>query len=81
MTYATAKIKLGPTAIDASLTDDGWVCPVPVVESTLNLVAHPSQFSPADGDPMACAASKIRDAWGAEVTMIVESEGVPGRVY
>jgi len=81
MTLATARITLGNEVVHATLDDDGWKCSVPVVESTLNLAAHPSLFRPSDGDAAACAARAIREAWGAEVELVTTHESLPGRVY
>lgn len=81
MTYAVAKIKLGPTTVEASLGDGGWTCAVPEVEASLNLVAHPSLFGVAEGEPLMRAATKVRDDLGADVEVLVYIESEPDVIY
>lgn len=81
MIYATATITLGQHQFQADLTEDGWKSGTPEIASTLNTIASPSQFGPADGNPMACAAERATKLLGAEVELMPVATAPPGTVY
>lgn len=82
MIEAIAKLKMGTEIVEATLQTGfpDWQCDVPILKEVINDIAKPSMFSPGAGHPIACAAEALRKI-GAEVEVLVELEGVPGRVY
>jgi hypothetical protein len=68
--------------LSVDLTEDGWVCPdEPSIGESLNAVASPQDFSPADGDPMGCAVKKAAALIGGEYVIASLPGPPPGTVY
>jgi hypothetical protein len=68
--------------LSVDLTENGWVCPdEPSIGESLNVVASPRDFSPADGDPMGCALRRAAELLGGTFEVVPLPGPPPGTVY
>lgn len=91
MTYGTVRFELFGEPWTAALTDAGWqavsrngaVPRDPAIAGLLDTLAHPSDFGPADGDPMAMAVIKLAGMLHGtyELAALPGPDPGPGAIY
>ena len=81
MIYGTLRFVWFDGPLAAELTGEGWRCPDPDIADTLNQLAPPSDFGPADGDQMACALAKAAGMFNGTYTVVPLPSQPPGTIY